>query len=85
MRFLPAARHHGNQIILADAPELAMGVKLYFAKKMLGFCKKPFTVKDKFVFCLTPLGMPGPLPRNIIIKEFHSDGFFLFANTAINH
>jgi hypothetical protein len=52
---------------LADAPELAMGVKLYFAKKMLGFCKKPFTVKDKFVFCLTPLGMPGSLPRKIII------------------
>jgi hypothetical protein len=85
MRFLPAARHHGNQIILADAPELAMAVKLYFAKKMLGFCKKPFTVMGEFVFCLNPLSMPCSLTRNIIIKEFHSDGFFLFANTAINH
>jgi hypothetical protein len=42
MRFLRAARHHGNQIILADAPELAMGLKLCVAKKMLGFCKKTF-------------------------------------------
>jgi len=52
---------------------------------MLGFCKKPFTVIGKFFFCLTLLDMPCPLPRNIIIKEFYSDGFFLFANTAINH
>lgn len=85
MRFLPGVRHHGNQIILADAPELAMGVKLCVAKKMLGFCKKPFTVMALFVFCLAPLAMPCSLPRNIIIWEFHSDGFFLFANTAINH
>jgi hypothetical protein len=70
---------------LADAPELAMGVKLCVAKKMLGFCKKPFTVMVLFVFCLAPLAMPCSLPRNIIIQEFQSDGFFLFANTAINH
>jgi hypothetical protein len=67
MRFLRAARHHGNQIILADAPELAMGVKLCVAKKMLGFCKKPFTVMVLFVFCVAPLAMPCSLPRNIII------------------
>ena len=39
MRFLRAARHHGNQIILADALELAMAVKLYFAKKCWVFAK----------------------------------------------
>jgi hypothetical protein len=66
MRFLPAARHHGNQIALADASGLAMGVKLSFTKKMLGFCKKPFTVMVIFVFSLAPLGMPCLLPRNII-------------------
>ena len=53
MRFLRAARHHGNQIILADAPELAMGVKLCVAQKMLGFLQKTFHCNGSV--CLLPL------------------------------
>ena len=51
MRFLPAARHHGNQIALANESG-RLRREIMFCEKMLGFCKKTFHCDGSI--CLQP-------------------------------
>ena len=52
MRFLRAARHHGNQIILADAPGAGDGREIMCREKNVGFLQKTFHCNGSV--CLLP-------------------------------